>query len=193
MKIVGITGGIGSGKTTVAKMFESFGIPVYYADDEAKNLTATSPVIREGLIGLLGEETFKNGVLDRKYMAGKIFNDKDLLEKANAIIHPQVALHFENWVSNQSTPYVLKEAAILFESGSYQQCDKTILITAPEDIRIRRVMERDGVSKEEVLARIKNQWPDSEKKKLADFIVENIDLNSTEKKVQKLHTQLLQL
>lgn len=193
MKIVGITGGIGSGKTTVAKMFESFGIPVYYADDEAKNLTATSPVIREGLIGLLGEETFKNGVLDRKYMAGKIFNDKDLLEKANAIIHPQVALHFENWVSNQSTPYVLKEAAILFESGSYQQCDKTILITAPEDIRIQRVMERDGVSKEEVLARIKNQWPDSEKKKLADFIVENIDLNSTEKKVQKLHTQLLQL
>lgn len=193
MKIVGITGGIGSGKTTVAKMFESLGIPVYYADDEAKNLTATSPVIREGLIGLLGEETFKNGVLDRKYMAGKIFNDKDLLEKANAIIHPQVALHFENWVSNQSTPYVLKEAAILFESGSYQQCDKTILITAPEDIRIRRVMERDGVSKEEVLARIKNQWPDSEKKKLADFIVENIDLNSTEKKVQKLHTQLLQL
>src|SRR5690606_16891799 len=152
-----------------------------------------SPVIREGLIGLLGEETFKNGVLDRKYMAGKIFNDKDLLEKANAIIHPQVALHFENWVSNQSTPYVLKEAAILFESGSYQQCDKTILITAPEDIRIQRVMERDGVSKEEVLARIKNQWPDSEKKKLADFIVENIDLNSTEKKVQKLHTQLLQL
>jgi len=193
MKIVGITGGIGSGKTTVAKMFESLGIPVYYADDEAKNLTATSPVIREGLIGLLGEETFKNGVLDRKYMAGKIFNDKDLLEKANAIIHPQVALHFENWVSNQSTPYVLKEAAILFESGSYQQCDKTILITAPEDIRIQRVMERDGVSKEEVLARIKNQWPDSEKKKLADFIVENIDLNSTEKKVQKLHTQLLQL
>src|SRR5690606_22215644 len=153
MKIVGITGGIGSGKTTVAKMFESLGIPVYYADDEAKNLTATSPVIREGLIGLLGEETFKNGVLDRKYMAGKIFNDKDLLEKANAIIHPQVALHFENWVSNQSTPYVLKEAAILFESGSYQQCDKTILITAPEDIRIQRVMERDGVSKEEVLAR----------------------------------------
>lgn len=191
MKIVGITGGIGSGKTTVAKMFAALDVPIYYADDEAKKLMNSSPIIRESLISLLGEETYKDGTLDRKFMADKIFNDKILLEKANAIIHPQVAEHFKNWVTNQNHPYALKEAAILYESGSYKQCDKVILVTAPREIRILRVMERDNVSREEVEARMKNQWNDFEKEKLADFILQNDQIPHTQKQVQALHRQLM--
>lgn len=190
-KIVGITGGIGSGKTTVAKMLTTFGAPVYYADEEAKELTATSPEIRKDLIALLGEETFKDGVLDRKFMADKIFNDKTLLAKANAIIHPRVAEHFKQWVANQTYHYVLKEAAILFESGSYKDCDSTILVTAPEEVRIQRVMKRDNATREEVVARMKNQWSDAEKRKMATFVVENIRLSETRKTVENLHFQLL--
>lgn len=192
MKIIGITGGIGSGKTTVAKMFEAKGIPVYYADDEAKMLTATSPEIRELLIELLGEETYKDGVLDRKYMADKIFNDKVLLEQANAIIHPRVADHFVQWVENHKDhPYVLKEAAILFESGSYKHCDKVILVITPKEIRIQRVMDRDKVSRQEVLARMKNQWSDAKKRKLSDYVIQNIEIENTQKAVESLHYQLL--
>jgi dephospho-CoA kinase len=190
-KIVGITGGIGSGKTTVAKMFAEFGAPVYYADAEAKELTATSPEIREDLIALLGAATFKDGVLDRKYMANKIFNDKELLAKANAIIHPRVAEHFKQWVEAQKFPYVLKEAAILFESGSYKDCDITILVTAPEEVRIQRVMKRDNTTRDEVVARMKNQWSDAKKRELADYIIENEYLFDTQKTVENLHPVLL--
>ena len=191
MKIVGITGGIGSGKTTVAKMFASLGVPIYNADIEAKILTNTSPIIRESLIKLLGNEVYKDGELNRKYMADKIFNDKVLLQKANAIIHPQVAKHFKNWVKNQDFPYVLKEAAILFESGSYKQCDQVILVTAPKETRILRVMERDNATREEVEARMKNQWEDSEKIKLADFTLQNIQISETQKQVETIHNQLI--
>ena len=191
MKIVGITGGIGSGKTTVTKMFEALGVPVYYADDEAKKLMSSSLIIREALISLLGEETYTNGILNRKFMADKIFNDKVLLEKANAIIHPQVAEHFQKWVTVQNHPFVLKEAAILYESGSYKQCDKVILVTAPKETRILRVMERDKVSREEVEARMKNQWEDSEKEELADFILQNDQISDTKKQVKVLHRQLI--
>lgn len=190
-KIVGITGGIGSGKTTVAKMLATFGAPVYYADDEAKKLTATSPEIRKDLIELLGEETFKDGVLDRKYMANKIFNDKELLARTNAIIHPRVAEHFRQWVEKQEFPYVLKEAAILFESGSYKDCDVTVLVTAPEKLRIQRVMKRDNATRKEIMARMKNQWSDAKKQEMADYIVENILLSDTQQTVEKLHLHLL--
>lgn len=191
MKIVGITGGIGSGKTTVAKMFASLGAPIYNADVEAKILTNASPIIRESLIKLLGNEVYKDGELNRKYMADKIFNDKVLLQKANAIIHPQVAKHFKNWAKNQDFPYVLKEAAILFESGSYKQCDQVILVTAPKETRILRVMERDNATREEVEARMKNQWEDSEKMKLADFILQNEQISETQKQVEAIHHQLI--
>lgn len=191
MKIVGITGGIGSGKTTVAKMFASLGVPIYNADIEAKILTNTSPIIRESLIKLLGKEVYKNGELNRKFMADKIFNDKVLLERANAIIHPQVAEHFKKWASNQDFPYVLKEAAILFESGSYKQCDQVILVTAPKETKVQRVMQRDNVTREEVEARMKNQWEDSEKIKLADFTLQNIQISETQKQVEAIHHQLI--
>lgn len=191
MKIVGITGGIGSGKTTVAKMFAALGVPVYYADDEAKKLMNSSLIIRESLTSLLGEETYNEGILNRKFMANKIFNDKELLEKTNAIIHPQVAAHFHNWVGQQNYPYVLKEAAILFESGSFIDCDKVILVTAPEEIRIQRVMERDKVTREEVEARMQNQWLDSKKKQLADYILQNDLLSRTQEEVKNLHSHLI--
>lgn len=191
MKIVGLTGGIGSGKTTVAEMFAELGIPVYNSDIEAKKLTNTSEDIRQQLISLLGEETYTDGILDRKFMAGKIFNDKVLLQKVNAIIHPKVAEHFKKWATEQNSPYVIKEAAILFESGSNAQCDFVILVTASEQERMRRVMDRDQVSQQEVEARMKNQWSDSEKIKLSDFVIQNDNLSETKKQVESIHSRLI--
>lgn len=191
MKIVGLTGGIGSGKTTVTKMFAELGIPVYNSDIEAKKITNTSQTIHTELISILGEETYKDGTLDRKFMAGKIFNNKELLQKVNAIIHPKVADHFKKWVTQQSSPYVIKEAAILFESGSNAQCDLVILVTASEQERIRRVMGRDNISKEEVQARMNNQWSDSEKVKLSDFVIQNDNLPETKIQVEAIHARLV--
>ena len=190
MKVVGLTGGIGSGKTTVIKMFAALGVPVYIADIEAKKLTNSSPVIREKLIKLLGNEAYQNDKLNRKFVAEKIFNDKNLLEGVNAIIHPEVGLNFEKWREQQTSDYVIKEAAILFENGSYKNCDVVILVTAPEEVRIARVMKRDGVTKSQVKERIKNQWPDSKKKELADIIIENIDLEDTQNVVNQIHLSL---
>lgn len=190
MKIVGLTGGIGSGKTTVANMFAELGVPIYNADIEAKKLTASSKTIREKLIALLGEETFKDGVLDKKYMAEKIFSDKELLEATNAIIHPEVADHFKTWVSQQKSAYVIKEAAIIFESGTHPQYDLVILVTAPKKVRLERVMLRDGTSSKEVEQRMANQWSDAKKSKLADLIIKNVDLEATRHQVEVIHNRL---
>ena len=190
MKIVGLTGGIGSGKTTVAKMFQKLGVPVYIADDEAKKLTNRSKVIRRKLIDLLGDAAYIDKVLNRKFVADMIFNDTDLLAKVNEIIHPKVAAHFKRWVKKQHAPYVIKEAAILFENGSYKQCDVSILVISPKQERIRRVIERDGVLREEVQKRMDNQWDDAKKEKLADIIIENSDLTRTLKQVRKIHAIL---
>lgn len=192
MKIVGLTGGIGSGKTTVAKMFMELGIPVYIADDEAKRLTNSSKVIRRKLIALLGEEAYtEEGLLNRPYVANLVFNNKVLLEGINQIIHPKVAQHFKRWIKKQKSPYCIKEAAILFESGSYRTCDLTILVTAPVETRIKRVMDRDASSREAIEARMANQWPDSQKAKMADMVIENLDISSTQKQVHRIHKSLL--
>ena len=192
MKIVGLTGGIGSGKTTVAKMFMELGIPVYIADDEAKRLTNSSKVIRRKLIALLGEEAYtEEGLLNRPYVANLVFNNKVLLEGINQIIHPKVAQHFKRWIKKQKSPYWIKEAAILFESGSYRTCDLTILVTAPVETRIKRVMDRDASSREAIEARMANQWPDSQKAKMADMVIENLDISSTQKQVHRIHKSLL--
>src|SRR5690554_835775 len=189
-KIVGLTGGIGSGKTTVAKMFSELGVPVYISDIEAKKLTDSSKVIRHKMIELLGDETYLGQKLNRKFVADKIFNDKQLLEAVNGIIHPRVASHFKKWTSKQQTPYVINEAAILFENGRYKEFDLVILVTAPEKLRISRVMSRDNVTKREVEQRMKNQWSDEKKKKLATICIENIDLHATRKKVAEIHAAL---
>lgn len=183
MKIIGLTGGIGSGKTTVAKMFADLGIPIYIADEEAKKLNDTSESIRNEIIDLLGEEAYVKNKMNRSFVADKIFTNKILLEKVNSIIHPRVAVHFKQWVSMQESSYVIKEAAILFENGGYVACDAVILVTAPKSIRIERVMKRDSSSLQDVENRIDNQWSDSKKMKLAQFVIENIDLDETKKQV----------
>ena len=190
MKTIGLTGGIGSGKTTVARMFEEFGIPVYIADEEAKNLMHSSVEIRKELQELLGDKVYKEGELDRAYMADKIFNDEALLERVNAIVHPRVEEHFQEWKKEQQAPYCIKEAAILFENGGYKRCDKTILVVADEEERIKRVMKRDGAKREKVMERMKNQWSDKIKIPLADYIIKNEELSQTKREVKNLHRTL---
>ncbi|MBW1297516.1 dephospho-CoA kinase [Aquimarina litoralis] len=191
MIVVGLTGGIGSGKSTVAKMFAKLGVPIYIADDEAKQLMHKDIQVKNQIIELLGEASYIDGKLNRKHIADLVFNDKQLLEKLNSIVHPAVANHFLVWKDNQKSTYVIKEAAILFENGGYKKCDHTILITAPEEIRINRVLERDNSTKSEVIARLKNQWTDSQKIPLADFVINNVDLEETWLQVNKIHNKLI--
>ncbi len=191
MKIVGLTGGIGSGKTTVGKLFMELGIPVYIADIEAKTLMNEAEDLRGAIIRLLGEGAYEQGVLQRQYVASKVFTDKGLLSQLNAIVHPAVATHFRKWCEAQEAPYVLKEAAILFENEGYKACDSTILVTAPQETRILRVQKRDGSTRKEVLDRIKNQWSDERKQVLADFVINNEDLLKTKQFVKEIHKKII--
>lgn len=191
MVIIGLTGGIGSGKTTVAKEFEKLGIPVYIADKEAKALMNRSKVIKRKLRALFGEEAYKNDILNRPFLASKIFNDKALLEKMNAIVHPKVASHFNRWLKKQDAIYVLKEVAILFENGSYKDCDYVITVTANQEERISRVIKRDESTRKKVLAIISNQISEEEKIKKSDFVIYNDDLQETIKSVKTTHKKIL--
>ncbi|NBL64274.1 dephospho-CoA kinase [Flavobacterium sp. NST-5] len=178
-KIIGLTGGIGSGKSTVAKHYASLGIPVYIADDEARELMNKTKIIGK-IIDIFGKEIISDGKINRKKLSEIVFQQPPLLEKLNSIIHPEVNLHFKNWVKkHQDFPFVIKEAAILFESGSYKDCDKIIMITAPKNIRIARVMNRDKVSQEAVLRRMKQQWPEEKKIEMSDFVIQNINIQET--------------
>ncbi|RXG32877.1 dephospho-CoA kinase [Leeuwenhoekiella marinoflava] len=191
MITVGITGGIGSGKTTIAKYFSSeFGIPVYYADTEAKALMNTE-ALRKPIKELLGEAAYVEEKLDRKYVASKVFNDRDLLEQLNQIVHPAVGEHFKKWISQQDAPYILKEAAILFENGTASALDYIILITAPKKLRIQRVLERDDSTVEDIENRMNKQWDDVKKIPLADFIIENIELDNSKLQAKNIHRQIL--
>lgn len=192
-KIIGLTGGIGSGKTTVAKMFSKIGVPVYIADIEAKQLMNTSGVIKRKLITLFGAEAYKEDTINRPFLANKIFNDKLLLQKMNAIVHPKVNKHFKTWVSQQNSDYIIKEVAILFENGSYKYCDYIITVTASEATRIKRVIARDNSSKEKIKAIIKNQWSEEKKIELSQFVIYNNNLLDTKKQVEDIHKQLLKL
>lgn len=191
MKVVGLTGGIGSGKSTVAKMFAKLEVPIYIADDEAKKLMHENEEVKNQIVALFGEEAYVNNRLNRTYIADLVFNDKKLLEKLNAVVHPAVANHFLTWKNTQESNYVIKEAAILFENGGYKKCDYTILVTAPEEIRINRVIKRDHTTKSKVLERLKNQWADVEKIPLADFVIKNTDLEKTWLQVNKIHNKLI--
>lgn len=189
---IGITGGIGSGKTTVCRVFELLGIPVYNADDESKKILNSDKTAKESVIKLFGDSILNaDGTIDRKKLGGLVFNKKEELEKLNAILHPAVGKHFDNWVKEQNAPYCIKEAAILFESGAYKQVDKVIMIVAPLELKISRVIKRSGITKEEVLARINNQLSDEEKVKRADFIIENDEQKLLIPQVLKLHHQIL--
>ena len=189
-KIIGLTGGIGSGKTTIARYFESLGVPVYIADDEAKKILFTPGAIDE-LKAAFGQEIFSDSVPDRQKLAALVFNDPEKLKILNAIIHPKVQEHFTNWVNNyKDKSFVIKEAAILFESGSYKDCDKIILVTAPEEVRIQRVMRRDNVSREMVKERMQNQWSDTKKSALSDYIITNTSLENAQQEAHKIFLKL---
>lgn len=193
MKIVGLTGGIGSGKSTVAAMFADFGVPVYNSDEEAKKIMGHSEEVKRKIVTLLGENSYRNGELDRTYIAQLVFKDPKLLEALNAIVHPAVREHFINWTKNQQSEYVIQEAAIIFENGTNEFYDCVILVTAPINTRISRVVARDGISSDKVMERIQNQWEDSRKIDLADYVIENLDLKKTAVQVSKIHRKLLKI
>ncbi|WP_347065680.1 dephospho-CoA kinase [Flavobacterium sp. WV_118_3] len=189
-KIVGLTGGIGSGKSTIVAYIRSKGIPVYIADDQAKKIMDDPEIIKK-VRGIFDENVIENEKLNRKKIAELVFSSPNLLKKLNEIIHPAVRENFDNWLkNNEKSSFIVKEAAILFESGSYKDCDKIILITAPQDIRIERVMNRDKVSREQVLDRMKNQWDDAKKAEFSDYIIDNTDLSVSLKEVELILKEL---
>ena len=171
---VGITGGIGSGKTTICNFFDVLGLPIFIADTEAKRIMDSSPIVRSKLILSFGEEIYlPNHALDRKKLAKMVFNSPLLLAKINSIVHPEVHKHFQEWCNRQDSPYIVYEAAILFESGFYQEMDFNILVTAPEEERVKRVLLREHTTENDIKNRIAKQWQDNEKEELADFIIAN--------------------
>lgn len=192
-RVVGLTGGIGSGKSTVARFFSELGVPVYYADDAARTVMQTPGIIAK-LKSVFGEYVFEDGILNRKRLAQIVFSDKQKLDTLNKIVHPAVKDHFTKWLSSHaSAAFVIREAAILFESGSYKDCDFIIAVTAPIEIKIQRVMDRDSVTREDVLKRMENQWGDAEKIALSDFVIENVNLEQTKQEVVKIFKTLKKL
>lgn len=191
MKIVGLTGGIGSGKTTVAKMFEKLGVPVYYADKEAKRLMKESKSLKQGIIALLGEKAYRNDDINRSYIAQIVFQDKKQLKELNALVHPIVESDFIKWLGALDSSYVIQENALIFENDKRSKYDVVITVTAPLTLRLERVMKRDGVSEKQVFDRIENQLDDEIKTRYADFVVSNINLKKCKDQVQEIHKQLL--
>lgn len=192
---VGITGNIGSGKTTVSKIFEILGVPVFYADDAAKRVMMEDSVLIDALKKEFGDESyFDDGSLNRKHIAGIVFNNESELTKLNGIVHPAVFRAFDNWIAGiKNATYVMKEAALLFESSSYKMCDKTIMVTAPLERRINRVMQRDNLTQAEVESRNARQFSEEKKIQLADFVIRNDDTELVIPQVLELHKQFLTL
>lgn len=191
---IGITGGIGSGKSTVSKIFELLGVPVYYADERAKDILVRDPELVEQVKQHFGAEVYDaNGVLNRKYLGNIVFNDKDKLAILNSLVHPATIRDSDQWALQQHTPYVLKEAALLFETESFHHLDKVIAVFAPQPLRIHRVMKRDNVTRNEVLARIYKQIDETIKMRLSDYIIHNDEQHMVIPQVLTLHQELLAL
>ena len=190
---IGITGGIGSGKTTVAKVFEVLGIPVYYADDAAKRLMNEDGKLKEKIQLQFGNEVYKNGQLDRKHLAEIVFTSPEKLALLNALVHPVTLKDAEKWMQQQSTPYAIKEAALIFESGAQEHLDHVIGVTAPAPLRIQRTMQRDGITREEVMARMDKQMDETIKMKLCDFVLVNNEQEMLLPQILLLHEKLLVL
>lgn len=192
-RLVGITGGIGAGKTIISKLFSVFGIPVYNADDRAKWLMVNDSALKKLISDAFGKDAFTiEGQLNRSYLAKTVFSDSGKTERINTMVHPVVKMDFSQWAASQNTPYVLKEAALLFETGSYRELDKTILVSAPLEVRIDRVMERDPQrGKDQILEIIARQLPEEDKKALADFVIDNKGNKLVIPQVLKIHEALL--
>jgi dephospho-CoA kinase len=190
---VGITGGIGSGKSIVARIFSTLGIPVYNADDQAKWLMNQDTALREKIIAAFGNEAYTSGGLNRSWLAAHVFHDEEKLKLLNSIVHPAVIAHGENWMNAQQAPYTLKEAALFFESGSAAGLDFMIGVYAPQPLRLLRAMRRDGLGREEVLARMAKQINEEIKMRLCDAVIINDDQQMVLPQVLQLHQQLLEL
>jgi dephospho-CoA kinase len=190
---IGITGGIGSGKSTVARVFETLGIPVYNADDAAKRLMQEDPEIKKLLISLFGETAFEQGKLNRSWISAQVFGNPEKVKALNAIVHPATIRDAQEWMNKQQTPYTLKEAALIFESGSEKELDYVIGVDAPQELRIQRVLERDHTTREAILQRMNNQLDESEKIKRCDFVIHNDDNQLVIPQVITLHQQLVEL
>lgn len=185
-KVIGLTGGIGSGKTTVANYIKSLGIPVYIADEKARKIMETKAVV-ELVQANFGQSVIVDNKIDRQKLAQLVFNHPDILQKLNDIVHPLVRQNFNNWVKkHQNHPFVIKEAAILFESGSYKYCDSIITITAPLELRLQRVIDRDKTDKQSVLDRMKNQWTEDQKIAKSNYVIHNITLEDTKNQVDNI-------
>ena len=188
---IGITGGIGSGKSIVAKVFEHLDIPVYNADTAAKSLMEKDPALRASITELFGPEAYLNGTLNRSFISSLVFKDSRLLAALNALVHPATIQYGNEWMNRQSAPYVIKEAALIFESGTQAELDYVIGVYAPQALRIHRVMQRDTVTREQVMQRMANQLDESLKMKLCDFVVMNDDQQLVLPQVLALHEKFL--
>ena len=191
MMVVGLTGGIGSGKTTVARMFQELGIPVYIADEAGKRLMRSSEEIRKAIIEIFGDASYQNGDPNRSFIASKVFKDETLLARLNGIIHPAVKRDFSEWLEKQQSDYVIYEAAILFETGGNASCDFSILVTASKKLKIERLQKRDESSVLQIEERMANQWSDEKKIPMADFLINNHDLKVTLRQVKDIHSKIL--
>ena len=192
-KIIGLTGGIGSGKTRIIKVFSDMGVPCYVADDAAKRLMDQDALVIQQIKDLLGEKAYDTAGLNRAYIGEIVFSDPQKLQALNAIVHPAVAKDFSLWLALQKAPYVIKEVAILFETGGYKAVDQTLLITAPKEVRLARAMQRDQVNKAAILARMNNQWEDEQRIPLADHMINNMVWEDTLKEIERLHRYFLSL
>jgi len=192
-KIIGLTGGIGSGKSRILDWFKQQQVPCYEADKAAKALMSNNKEVRAKVIALLGTTAYQGTTLNRVYVGQQVFAHPEKLQQLNAIVHPVVGADFKDWVRQQKTPYVVKEAAILFETGGYKQTDFTLLVVAPKTLRLQRVMRRDQVDEDAVHTRMKQQWTDEQKIPLADGVIENIDWEKTQAQLALYHQKFLRL
>jgi dephospho-CoA kinase len=190
---VGLTGGIGSGKSTVAKIFEVLGIPVYYADEAAKNIMNRDPELKEKIIEAFGPESYVNNELNRPYISSIVFNNTEKLDLLNSLTHPATIRDAESWMLQQNAPYVLKEAALIFESGSAENLDYVIGVFSPLSLRIKRIMDRDNVTREEVMKRMSRQIDEDIKMRLCDKVIVNDEQQLVVTQVLTLHQELLSM
>lgn len=188
---VGLTGGIGSGKSTVARVFETLGVPVYYADDAAKRIMNDDPILVGQVKEHFGAESYVDGLLNRKYISGIVFNDPAKLELLNSLVHPATIRDSKRWMEAQNAPYAIKEAALIFESGSQSDLDFVVGVSAPDALRIHRTMKRDNITRDEVVARMKRQIKQVIKMRLCDFVITNNDQDAVLPQVMDLHERLL--
>ena len=192
MICIGLTGGIGSGKSYIAVVFQNLGIPVYNADIRAKAISNNHPVAREKIVSTFGKEAYKNEFLDSRFIGELVFPNTQLLNKLNEIIHPLVEDDFIEWCDgNKTAPYLIKEAAILFETGSYKKLDASILVTAPEKVRIERILKREGMKIEDIRNRMRHQWNDEDKLNFADFVINNEGGSLVLPQVIKIHQEII--